>query len=320
MCSIEEKLVNNMDMPSFYHRLVDDTITSQGSLATAEDFLDTLNSCHESLNFTMECEVDGKLPFLGMEAIRNDDHLETKVYVKPTNTGLLLHYQCHVDRRYKRSLITTMLNRAFRLSSAWEHFVEECERLKNIFVHLKYPLGLVDSVISGFVDKQYEEAKKTSTKQQENVVCLILPFKDKKSDDIMRRQLTGLGSLIGKALRPVFTSRKVRDDVKVQELKPPLVIHQCVVYKFKCDLCDADYVGYTCRHLHQRIDEHRGSVGGIHTRDNHGESSSRIENCFSILRKCRGKYECLLYEMLYIRELKPSLNTQSDSIRSKLFA
>ena len=32
MCSIEEKLDNNMDMPSFYHRFVDDTITSQRSL------------------------------------------------------------------------------------------------------------------------------------------------------------------------------------------------------------------------------------------------------------------------------------------------
>ncbi|CAB4038269.1 Hypothetical predicted protein, partial [Paramuricea clavata] len=88
-----------------------------------------------------------------VEAISNDNHLETKVYAKSTNTGLLLHYQSHVDRRYKRSLITTMLNRAFRLLSLWEHFVEECERLKNVFVHLKYPLGLVDSVISGFVDK-----------------------------------------------------------------------------------------------------------------------------------------------------------------------
>jgi hypothetical protein len=129
-----------MDMPSFYHRFVDDTITSRRSLATAEDFLDTLNSCHESLNFTMECEVDGKLPFLGMEAIRKDDHLKTKVYVKPTDTGLLLHYQSHVDRRYKRSLITTMLNRAFRLSSSWKHFVEECERLKNVFFNIHLDL------------------------------------------------------------------------------------------------------------------------------------------------------------------------------------
>ena len=25
-----------------------------------------------------------------------------------------------------------------------------------------------------------------------------------------------------------------------------VVYQQCVVYHFKCDLCDADYVGYTC--------------------------------------------------------------------------
>ena len=318
MCSIEEKLVSNMVMPSFYHRFVDDTITPQRNLATAEDFLDTLNNCHESLNFTMECEVGGKLPFLGMEAIRNKEQLETKVHVKPTNTGLLLHCQSHVDRRYKRSLITTMLNRAFRLSSSWKHFVEECDRLKTVFVHLQYPRSLVDSIISRFVQKRYEEVKE-STNQQECVVSLILPFKDQKSADIVRRQLTGLGSLIGKVLRPVFTSRKIRDEVKVKEVKAPLVNNQCVVYKFKCDLCDADYVGYTCRHLHQRIDEHKGSVVGLHMREHQGESTSRIENCFSILGRCRGNYECLLYEMLYIRELKPSLNTQSDSINSNLF-
>ena len=161
--------------------------------------------------------------------------------------------------------------------------------------------------------------KKESTNQQECVVSLILPFKDKKSADIVRRQLTGHASLIGKALRPVFTSRKIRDEVKVKEVKAPLGNNQCVVYKFKCDLCDADYVGYTCRHLQQRIDEHKGSVVGNHMREHHRESTSRIENCFSMLRKCRGKYECLLYEMLYIGELKPSLNTQSDSINSKLF-
>ena len=110
----------------------------------------------------MECEVDGKLPFLGMEAIRNKEHLETKVYVKPTNTGLLLHYQSHVDQRYKRSLIATMLNRAFRLSSSWKHFVEECDRLKTIFVHLQYPLtnSLVDSIISRFVQKAVRESER----------------------------------------------------------------------------------------------------------------------------------------------------------------
>ena len=57
-----------MVTPSFYHRFVDDTITSQRGLATAEDFLDTLNNWHESLKF----KVDSKLPFFGMEAIRKE--------------------------------------------------------------------------------------------------------------------------------------------------------------------------------------------------------------------------------------------------------
>ena len=90
MWSIEEKLVNNMDTPSFYNRFVDDPITIQSSLAAAEDFLGTLN-------FTMECEDNGKLPFFKMEAIRNDNHLETKVLVKPTNTSLLREGQSHVN-------------------------------------------------------------------------------------------------------------------------------------------------------------------------------------------------------------------------------
>ena len=33
-----------------------------------------------------------------------------------------------------------------------------------------------------------------------------------------------------------------------------------MVYKFQCDLCETDYVGYTTRHLHQRI-------GGLTSQD-----------------------------------------------------
>ena len=45
-----------------------------------------------------------------------------KGYLKPTNSGLLLHYQSHVDNRYKKGLLRTMLDRAHRLFSSWSHF------------------------------------------------------------------------------------------------------------------------------------------------------------------------------------------------------
>ena len=60
------------------------------------------------------------------------------------------------------------------------------------------------------------------------------------------------------------------------------------MYNYKCDLCDAEYVGYTSRHLHQRIDEHRYSAIGKHLKNDHG-----LETI--------------------------GLNTQSDSIRGNLF-
>ena len=97
------------------------------------------NTPRTSINFTVELEENGKLPFLGMNVIRNGCRLDTTVYRKPTDTGLLLHYHSHVDARYKRSLLNTMLNRAFKLSSTWEFFHEECERLKEIFSRVRYP-------------------------------------------------------------------------------------------------------------------------------------------------------------------------------------
>ena len=319
MCSLDEKLSKSNKLPSFYNRYVDDALTKQSNLDSASSFLSTLNNCHPSLSFTMEVEVEGNIPFLGMKIMKKDGRLETEVYNKPTNTGLLLHYHSHVDKRYKRSLITTMLNRAYRLSSSWSYFRKECERLKMLFNRLKYPPRLVDSTISTFIDQQYKAANQEPESSKQKVVRIALPFKDQKSADLVKKQLANLSNVIGTKVQPVYTSRKIGKDLAVSEAKPPLVNKQNVVYKFKCDLCDAGYIGYTSRHLHQRIDEHRNSAVGKHVKEMHGENAERIINCFSVLRKCQGKYDCLLYEMLYIKEHKPSLNTKSDSIQAKVF-
>ena len=75
----------------------------------------------------------------------------------------------------------------------------------------------------------------------------------------------------------------------------------------------------TCRHLHQRIEERKGSVIGDHLRNKHGIEPDNITRSFAILRKYKNKLDCLNFEMLFIKELKPTLNKQCDSIRAKLF-
>ena len=51
----------------------------------------------------------------------------------------------------------------------------------------------------------------------------------------------------------------------------------------------------------------------------HGRRDLLNESHFKVLRKCQGKFDCLVFEMLYIKKFKPNLNVQTGSIRAKRF-
>ena len=178
------------------------------------------------------------------------------------------------------------------------------------------------STIRQFIDSKVSEDSRTQQQvpeKQEASIRIVLPFKNQKSANALRRQLGDLSRKINVDISPVYTSRKIKDEITVREDKPPLVNQQCAVYHFQCSLCDGGYVGYTCRHLHQRIEEHNGSAIGNHLREQHNMTQNDIARSFKILRKCQNKLDCLIFEMLFIKELKPSLSKQCDSIRAKLF-
>ena len=143
--------------------------------------------------------------------------------------------------------------------------------------------------------------------------------KDQMSANAVRHQLSDLSRKIDAVVQPVYVSKKIKGHFKPKEHKPPIVNQQNVVYHYKCGLCDTDYVGFTCRHLHQRVDEHKRSTIGYHVKDEHGGDPDSIGSNFEILKKCQNKLDCLIFEMLFIRKLKPKLNKQNDSIRAKLF-
>ena len=58
---------------------------------------------------------------------------------------------------------------------------------------------------------------------------------------------------------------------------------------------------------------------GNHLKEQHDMEPEDIAQSFRILRKCQNKFDCLIFEMFFIQELKPTLNKQCDSIRAKLF-
>ena len=104
MCHLEEKLTHDDLMPHLYRRYVDDTLARMPNIDTTAMFLTTLNGLHPSLSFKMELPVDDRIPFIGIDIIKNGTKLETQVYRKPTNACLLLHFHSQTDKRYKDSL------------------------------------------------------------------------------------------------------------------------------------------------------------------------------------------------------------------------
>ena len=95
---------------------------------------------------------------------------------------------------------------------------------------------------------------------------IVLPFKDQASADLVHKQLKDLSQKIDTLIQPIFVGNKIQ-----QELKIPIVNQNCVVYKFQCDLCDASYVGFTLRHLHQCVvkNKYQSSSIGKHLLNKH---------------------------------------------------
>ena len=123
-----------------------------------------------------------------------------------------------------------------------------------------------------------------------------------------------LSQKIGTTLQHVFISRKLEQDLKPREIKPPIINQQRVVYSLTCDLCNSDDVSFTAWHLHQHIVEHKNSTIGKHFLTVHGDTSLLKKSQLCILEKSQGKFDCLVYEMLLIKQCNPCLNMQTNSI------
>ena len=111
-----------------------------------------------------------------------------------------------------------MLDHAKCLSSTPEFLSQECKNLKGIFLKLKYPDKLTDLAIN----RVYHPSDLIHT-PSDSPTGIIMPYKDQKSADVVRKQLCDLRRKTYHELRPIITSKKIVDDLRETELKPPIV-------------------------------------------------------------------------------------------------
>jgi hypothetical protein len=329
---VENKILEdpNIPQPKFYRRYVDDIFAIFRCEADRDNFFNHLNKAHENLKFTMEnMDTSSKsLPFLDVNIrITSSNEFETKVYQKPTNTGVLLNYTATAPQTWKTAVVKCLLNRAKRVTSSKELLREDISVVKTMFLKNGYPDSFLERIISEFLNNNEKKNDDVSDVDRVNMVTttdplksayLTLPYIGKASQRLHKRIRTEM--LQYKInLKAAYQTTKVGCYFGLKQCIPSL-LKSDVVYQFECPLDeDVRYIGETHRHFFERISDHCSTISSKQSQPsavrNHilecskCSTSDNIVECFSILRTCSGM-DILSQEAIYIGKLKPSLNIQ----------
>ena len=149
---------------------------------------------------------------------------------------------------------------------------------------------------------------------------VVLLFKDLVSAEVVKKELKDLSLKVHTTIQLVFLNPKTEQELTLKETKPPIVNQKCVAYGIQYDLYDADYVDYTRTHLYNRVKRQKQQSAAIakHYTNMPGTMPQDLLKCFKILKKCRNKFACLVYEMLFIIQAK-SLRAIKLYSRAKIF-
>ena len=73
------------------------------------------------------------------------------------------------------------------------------------------------------IQKVSEDSRTQVSERREAPIRIVLPYKDQKSANAVRKQLGDRSRKVNVRINPVYTSRKIKDEIRVREDRPPLL-------------------------------------------------------------------------------------------------
>ncbi|XP_076029832.1 uncharacterized protein LOC143018358 [Oratosquilla oratoria] len=243
-----------------------------------------------NIQFTMEIESHGHLPFLDTEIIRRDSKALFRVYRKPTNKDDLLHFYSAHNERTKVGVVIGFFLRALRICSR-EFLEDEILRIKSTFRALCYPEGL----LSNSLRKARDIRQRKNPINRKDKQFLIVPGSD-------------FSRLLGDAVRPLGLEVVNDTGKRIKQLVTPtssITNNLSIIYKIPCGGCEKSYYGESYRGLETRIKEHKADLRHHRLSNamvNHVEQEGHLPDWqqAEIIRKGLRKGQRKVIEALYI--------------------
>ena len=248
MEDVEGRALATTDIPlRFWKRYVDDTCTALPR-SRCQELLEHLNSTEATIQFTLELESEGKLPFLDVLLQHHGDgSISTSVFRKPTHTDKYLDFTSHHPWAHKAAVAHTLRHRAGTHSSTFGAFEKEKAHVMDALLKNGYPKRYIHQSVN-----IPHPPRTTVAEKPKATVCL--PY-IKGVSEPLKRVLDRLE--IRTVLRP---HRTLKQTLVHPKGAIPNMQKSSVVYCIPCAECPATYVGETKRKLCKRVDEHRRAV------------------------------------------------------------
>ena len=183
MSDIEETLTHDCKQRlSLWKRFIDDIFFLWvGTQESLDAFITHANNFHDTIKFTFDYSKT-HANFLDTTIYRDSNNsLQTKLYRKPTDKNLILHYSSHHPHHIKRNIIYSQALRYKRIISNPRTLTQEISTLKNIFLARGYPQRLIHQQIQKalLIPRQTlfrDKHKDLTPPPHSNKLALQIPF------------------------------------------------------------------------------------------------------------------------------------------------
>ena len=180
MEALEDKTFATYDAtPRVRYRFVDDVI-SVVKKHNVQEPLQHLNKQHGRIQFTMEMENCGSLPFMDvMSTCQPQGELTKEVYQKQTHTNRYVPFSSHHPISVKSGVVACLPNRAIKVSSSQARRDAELGRIQKVMMRNGYPRNFINKVVSSQIKRHTTSCALKRQKQTTNEprpITVSIPF------------------------------------------------------------------------------------------------------------------------------------------------
>ena len=237
---------------------------------------------------------------------------------KNTFSGLFMNFRSFLPQTYKLGLITTLIDRIYKISQNRTIFNFEFKKVKEFLGKNSYPPHLVDKQLKKY--RRKVEIARDKSEDDGNISYMKLPYIGNYSKTVQDKVMALCSNLCKKTnIKIVFTSNKISSFFSTKD-KMPSELRARVIYKFKCAGCNACYVGQTTRHYDTRVHEHlnkKSQPSSVykHLEENANCRATCDKKCFEVIDADSSSFRLEVKEAIHNEWLKPSINKQKKLLK-----